>query len=96
MIQTGLRYIPLLKERQNELNKKLITPEQIEMRKQGILRMCEMATAIGIDKDTPLDVKQRLIKQVVKKIVVNAQSRTLQLEGPIRGTFPIVSTSRVR
>ncbi len=76
------------------LRYQVMTPEQLEQRKQTVLAMSEQMHAQNIPLDPPFELKQRIIRLVVDEIILNMTDGWLKLNGAIRGTFPIVNTSR--
>ncbi len=65
----------------------LISPEQFEERRQEILTICQNAKNSGLVFDTPLEVRQRIIRTIVDKITLNANEGWFELEGVINGQY---------
>lgn len=65
----------------------LISPEQFEERRQEILTICQNAKNSGLVFDTPLEVRQRIIRTIVDKITLNVNEGWFELEGVINGQY---------
>jgi len=65
----------------------LISPRQFEERRQEILAICQNAKNSGLVFDTPLEVRQRIIRTIVDKITLNANEGWFELEGVINGQY---------
>jgi site-specific DNA recombinase len=74
------------------LYSQVITPEQLEERKREILSFAEQVRTRNVPVDPPFDVKQRMIKAVVDKIVLHVSEGWFTVEGAIPGSFTIEST----
>ena len=86
----------LLKENQQRLSKELlqlnesvISPERFEERKQQILSVCRHAAEIGLAQDATFELKRSIITTIVDKIVLNVNEGWFELEGVIRGRYPL-------
>jgi hypothetical protein len=74
------------------LRDQLLSPEQLQERKEMVLRLSRELQEQNIPIDPPFDIKQRILKLVVDEIQLNVSEGWLQLNGAIHGQFPIVST----
>lgn len=72
-----------------QMSENLISPERLERQKQEILLICRHATANGLAKNAPFEVKRNVIKAIVEKIVVNVDENWFELEGVIHGRYPL-------
>lgn len=72
-----------------QLHENLISPERFEKQKQEILLICERATANGLAHDAPFEVRRNIIKAIVEKIVLDVDGNWFELEGIIRGRYPL-------
>jgi site-specific DNA recombinase len=69
----------------------VLTPEQLEQHKEQILSLAERFQAENFNIDPPFEIKQRIIKLLVDRIVLNVREGWFRLEGAVGGTFPIVN-----
>lgn len=65
----------------------LLTEQDVAGRKATILALCEQARASGVGIDAPYELKKRMIKLVVKRVIVNGTERWFRIEGAFRGTY---------
>ena len=79
----------LIQKELNTIIQQTITKEKYAEKKQVILDLCENAKNNGIANDVPFEIKQKVIKSVVDKIILDAKNNTFNLEGVITATFPI-------
>jgi site-specific DNA recombinase len=90
----------LKNERQNmseeifRLQAQVMTPEQYAGHKKIILDICERAQANGLTANAPFEIKRRIIKTLVDKIIVNTQENWFKIEGVITGQFVINELGR--
>ncbi|MEO8396351.1 MAG: recombinase family protein [Chloroflexota bacterium] len=82
-----------LAEEVARLRFQVVTPEQLEQRKQIVLAMSEQMHSQNIPLDPPFELKQRIIRLMVDEITVNMTEGWLKLNGALRGMYPIVNTS---
>ncbi len=76
------------------LREEVLTPEQLEERKNAVLAMSQQMQAQNIPIDPPFEVKQQIIKLVVDKVILNVPEKRLELQGAIRGSYPIAVTRK--
>lgn len=81
-----------LNENLNLLRLQVLTPEQLEERKKTVLSISEQIKSQNIPVDPPFELKQRIIKLVVDKIVLNVSEGWLQLDGAIHRVILIENT----
>lgn len=84
----------LLKERirrlDDELEKikgQIMTQAQFEEQKQLILAMSERIRESGLAVDAPFEIKKRIIKTVVDRIILDTREGWFRIEGAIPGTY---------
>ncbi len=82
-----------LKQELAKLNGSLISPESFEARKQTILLICRTAQENGLAQNAPFDVKKRIIKTVVSKVTLDTVERWFELDGIIKGRYPLPEKS---
>jgi hypothetical protein len=68
-----------------------LTGEDLEERKRLILALAENARKNGLASDAPFDVKQRIVKLLVDKVVLNVAEDWIQIEGLTSGRTGIDS-----
>jgi hypothetical protein len=68
------------------------TREEFEAQRALILDFAERVRSLHAHVDPPFEVKQRIIKMTVNRIVLNVQEGVFHLEGAIRRTYPFVSS----
>lgn len=69
------------------LEEQLMTPEQLEEKKQEILAICQSAQNSGLVLDAPFEIRQRIIQTIVDRIVLNANEGWFEMEGVISGQY---------
>lgn len=74
------------------LRSEVLTQEQLEQRKKEVIALSKQIQAMNIPLDPPFELKQRIIKLVVDRIVLHVREGWLQVDGAIRGVFPIGNT----
>jgi site-specific DNA recombinase len=72
-----------------ETKDRVITKEELEERKNLILSVAQNARESGLAMDAPFEVKQRIIKLVVDKVVLNVNEDWFRIEGVIRGRYSL-------
>jgi site-specific DNA recombinase len=72
-----------------KLKAQVITPEEFEDKKAGILALAKAAKKGGIGLNLSFEAQKRLIKMMVDRVVWDGEKREFQLEGAIRGVFPL-------
>ncbi len=85
--EEGLR----LSDELARLEAEVLTPEQLEERKDAILAMSMQMKEEELPIDPPFELKQRIIKLVVNEITLSVEEGWLKLDGAIRGTYAIES-----
>ena len=78
-----------LSQELSQLNGSLISPENFEAKKKTILLICKTAQENGLAEDASFDVKKRIIKTVVTKVMLDTVERWFELEGIIQGRYPL-------
>lgn len=78
-----------LKQELAQLNGSLISPENFEARKQTILLICQTAQENGLAEDAPFEIQKRIIKTVVNKVTLDTVERWFELDGIIKGRYPL-------
>lgn len=78
-----------MSEELSRLRADVLTPEQLEQRKQSVIEMSVQMKAHNIPIDPPFEIKQRIIKLVVDEITLDARKGWLKLDGAVRGAFTI-------
>lgn len=79
-----------------QLNETVISPERFEARKQEILTICRHATASGLTYNAPPDVKRNILKAILDKVILNVNEGWFDLEGVIRGNYPLFENPETR
>ena len=51
--------------------------------------ICQHAASRGLAHNAPFEVKRNIIKAIVEKIVLNVDDNWFELEGVIRGRYPL-------
>lgn len=72
-----------------QLSDNLISPERFEEQKRQILMVCRQAAASGLAENAPTEIKRNIIKTIVEKIILNVDEGWFELEGVIRGHYPL-------
>ncbi|MBK8028812.1 MAG: recombinase family protein [Chloroflexi bacterium] len=75
-----------------KLRAQVQSPEQVEERKRSILNMSSALQQANIKLDPPFELKQRILRLVIDKIVLDVKNGRLELDGAINGVFTIVNT----
>lgn len=73
----------------HEMSGSLISPERFDQQKQQILAICRHAASNGLAHDAPFEVKHRIIKTIVERIVLNVDENWFELEGVVSGRYPL-------
>lgn len=81
-----------MREALDKLRRQLVKPEQIEARKAEILALAEHVKALEMPVNPPRNLKKRIVKMLIDRVVLDVKKGEFCLEGAIRGVFPIVST----
>jgi site-specific DNA recombinase len=68
------------------------TRQQFEEEKSLILDFADQMRSLNSHLNPPFDVKQRVIKMTVNRIVLNVRAKCFTLQGKVRGNYPIVKT----
>jgi hypothetical protein len=71
----------------------ILTEEQYAIRKQEILLVCKNARKNGLSLDAPFELKRRIIKTIVEKIILNVNEGWFELEGIVRGQYSLFSNN---
>ena len=71
----------------NAQRTQIMTREQYEEKKLMIMKIAENAVRSGVVQDAPFEVKQRVIKTIVDKIILNTNEGWFRIEGVIRGNY---------
>jgi len=79
--------VVLLQEELEKLEKRCVTKEQIELDKALLRSVSEHMREAGITLDAPYELKKRIVRMVVDKIIVDAANKKFELLGQIRGSF---------
>ena len=66
-----------------------MTREDFQGRKRLVLAIADQALKSGLISDAPFDVKQRVIKLVVDKIVLNVNEGWFRIDGVVRGKYEL-------
>ncbi|MEM7130242.1 MAG: recombinase family protein [Chloroflexota bacterium] len=92
----------LLKERESTLQNELdvlsdrqVTTEQIEADKALILEIAEALRAAGTAIDAPYELKNRIIRMVVEKVMIDAANQTFELYGFVKGTHALALSGSI-
>jgi len=86
----------LIKESRHKLEQELeklckhqITQEQIEEMREVLVGLAERAAVEGLVFDAPFEIKQRVIKLMVNRIVLNVAEQWLRIEGDFPRTLSL-------
>jgi site-specific DNA recombinase len=72
-----------------QLSDSVISPERLEEQKRHILLVCRTAAANGLAENAPIEIQRNIMKAVVEKIILNVDEGWFELEGVIRGRYPL-------
>lgn len=93
----------LLKEHQQKLDaelqqisESLISPDRFEQQKQEILLVCRHAIDNGAAQNAPFEVRRTIIKTIVDRIILNVDENWFEMEGIIRGRYPLFEDPDLR
>jgi site-specific DNA recombinase len=78
-----------------ELDKLLpqrVSIEQFEAQRELVLEFSARLRAMNAHVNPPFELKQRILKMTVDKIILNKRERWFRLEGVVRGTFDIANS----
>ncbi|MDP3046391.1 MAG: hypothetical protein Q8O07_02830, partial [Chloroflexota bacterium] len=78
-----------LEEDLHTLRGQVMTREDFQGRKRLVLAVADQALKSGLVMDAPFDIKQRVIKLVVDKIVLNVNEGWFRLDGMVRGKYEL-------
>lgn len=78
------------------LRPQIDTREQFEAQKEMILDRAERIRSVHPHLDPPFEIKQRIIKMTVNRILLNTHMQTIRLEGGISGVNSIGSVPAMR
>jgi site-specific DNA recombinase len=73
----------------DRLQGQIVSQQEFEARRNALLSIAEQVRAANVILEPPFELKQRIIKQLVDKIRLNAQERWFTMEGKIRGAYSI-------
>lgn len=79
-----------------QLNETVISPERFEARKQEILTICRHATTSGLAFDATPEIKRNILKTILDKVILNVNEGWFDLEGVIRGRYPLFENPEAR
>jgi site-specific DNA recombinase len=74
------------------LRPQVTTRAQFEERKALIIEFAERVRRLNVRLDVPFENKQRIIKMVVNRIVLNVREQCFRVEGVVKGAFPVATT----
>jgi site-specific DNA recombinase len=77
----------LLESELRKLQERQVTKEQIEADKTLIRTVASQMRASGVAIDAPFELRQRIIRMVVDKIVLDVAEQRFELQGQISGNF---------
>lgn len=75
-----------------ELRSQVMTPEQLEVRKEEVLTLSRHIQTLQLPVDPPFELKQRIIKLLVDKIILDVNKGTFTFDGAIAGLYMIGKT----
>lgn len=78
-----------LVEECSRLRAQVLTPEQLDHRKEVILQQSKQMKQQNVPIDPPFELKQRIIKLVVDEIILSMDEKRLELKGALHGVLPI-------
>jgi site-specific DNA recombinase len=78
-----------LEEDLHTLRGQVMTREDFHGRKRLVLAVADQALKSGLVMDAPFDIKQRVIKLVVDKIVLNVNEGWFRMDGMVRGKYEL-------
>ncbi len=76
-----------LRQELHILKGKVITAEEIEASKRMVLELAEHARKRSLNANTPFEMKQRIMKTLIDKVVLNVEEGWFSLEGVLQGTW---------
>jgi site-specific DNA recombinase len=71
------------------IQQQVLTKEQLESRKQAVLAMSERIKQENLPVDPPFELKQKIIKLVIDKVIVDVPNDWIRVEGAIQGKYSI-------
>lgn len=79
--------VATLQQERDELRERLVSPEQVEEDKRRILEFAAYVKEAGMTVDASFEFKQRMLKILVDKIILNSRERWFRLTGHISGVW---------
>ena len=76
-----------LQDEARKLTEKLMSPEELEEKKQEIYMICQNAEKSGLVFDAPFDVQKNIITTIVDKIILDANASAFEIQGVLRGQY---------
>ncbi len=72
-----------------KVSQQTLSEAQYLEKRQSIIATCQRAQQSGVDLNAPFEVRQRTVKTVVDRVVLNVNQGLFRIEGVVNGTFPI-------
>lgn len=79
--------VATLQQERDDLRKRVVSPEQVEADKRRILEFAAYVKEAGMTVDASFEFKQRMLKILVDRIILNAPERWFRLTGHISGMW---------
>ncbi|MEM7127028.1 MAG: recombinase family protein [Chloroflexota bacterium] len=81
--------VATLKQERNSLSERVLSPEQVEADKTKILEFAAYVQDAGISEDASFEFKQRILKLLVDRIILNVKEGWFRINGNISGVWQI-------
>lgn len=85
----------LLKDELRKLEERCVSKEQIELDKALLRTVASQMRESGIALDAPYELRKKIIRMVVDKIIVDSATQTFELQGQIRGNFRLMDDGSI-
>ena len=79
--------VTTLEQERDDLSKRVVSPEQVEADKTTILEFAAYVKEAGMTADATFEFKQRMLKMLVDRIILNVNEGWFRLNGRISGVW---------
>jgi site-specific DNA recombinase len=73
-----------------------LTPEAYQQKRAAIIELCQRSRENGVAENAPFAVKQKTIKTVIDRIILDKTEGWFKLEGVVNGKFPLTLRNDLR
>ncbi len=84
-----------LRDEARKLSASLMSPKELEEKRQEIYMICQNAEKSGLVFNAPFEVRRSIITTIVDKIVLDANAGTFEIQGVLRGRYRFDSSGIV-